>query len=50
MLTSEYELHGSVSRAAVNCFYEESEKSGNEIQTLQIYKNGEKMLRIAPAP
>ena len=50
MLTSEYELHGSVSRTAVNHFYEESEKSGNEIQTLQIYKNGEKMLRIAPAP
>lgn len=50
MLASEYELHRNVSRAAVNRFFETCREAGNEIHTLQIYQNGEKMLRIAPSP
>ena len=47
---AEYELHCTVSRGAVNHFFEESQRVGNEIHTLQIWQNGEKLVRIAPSP
>ena len=49
-MSTEYELASGVSPNAVNRFFEECKRVGNEIHTLQIWQNGKKMVRIAPSP
>jgi CubicO group peptidase (beta-lactamase class C family) len=49
-MSGELTIGNRVSAAAVNAFFKETRENGCEVHALQVYRDGEVVLRVAPAP